>query len=436
MALLTLSILRCPAGVPPETRRLSGGDFTIGRGTDSGWVLPDPDKFLSKQHCVLSFRNNNWQLTDTSSNGTFLNHEVERLDAERPRVVRNGDRLLLGSYEIEVTLDAAGEEPLRPVQATSAAAHGPLASMGAFEAAPAMHGLEGLIGSGDLGPEPLVPDGDEAGGMPAGSDHASFLAGNFQPPRATPNVLPADWDADDEPFPPPLAKPEPPAAAKLERPVEPPPPLPQPAKPAASEHVPEPDGLGQAGALLLQAAGARSQTHGDPAALLRDVGQAFRAVVVGLRRIMIGRAAVKGEFRIEQTMIRPRGNNPLKFSADDEDALAALLGAGRHSEMSAEESITDALRDMRLHELAMASAMQQAVREMLGRLDPAVVARATQRRGSDGLPTLRKARLWDGYAALHARTVAAFNDDFESLFGKAFARAYERAMAELNAQQE
>jgi type VI secretion system protein ImpI/type VI secretion system protein len=38
---------------------------------------------------------------------------------------------------------------------------------------------------------------------------------------------------------------------------------------------------------------------------------------------------VKREFRIEQTMLRAAGNNPLKFAATDDAALAALLGPGR-----------------------------------------------------------------------------------------------------------
>ena len=93
---------------------------------------------------------------------------------------------------------------------------------------------------------------------------------------------------------------------------------------------------------------------------MEALGAAFRALVSGLRLALIARSAIKGEFRIEQTMIRSRGNNPLKFSADDDDALLALLGAGRRTEMSAAEAVADALRDMRLHEIATVAAMRSA----------------------------------------------------------------------------
>ena len=51
------------------------------------------------------------------------------------------------------------------------------------------------------------------------------------------------------------------------------------------------------------------------------------------------------------------------------------------------------------------------------------------------LPAQRKARAWDAYEALHARTVQALADDFDSVFGKAFARAYERAADEMAAKE-
>jgi len=154
-------------------------------------------------------------------------------------------------------------------------------------------------------------------------------------------------------------------------------------------------------------------------------------LVAGIRALLIARADVKREFRIEQTMIRPAGNNPLKFSADDEDALAGLLGIGRRSDMSARDAVADALRDMRLHELAVSAAMQQAVHHLVGELAPAQAEGRLERKALDGLPGRRKARSWDAYQALHAAVTQALADDFDSVFGKSFARAYERAMAEV-----
>jgi type VI secretion system FHA domain protein len=187
-------------------------------------------------------------------------------------------------------------------------------------------------------------------------------------------------------------------------------------------------------AAFLRGAGMPGARVEDPAATMEALGSAFRALVSGLRAVLIARAAIKGEFRIEQTMIRARGNNPLKFSADDDDALSALLGTGRRTNMAPAEAVSEALRDLRLHELASVAAMQTAVRELLAQLSPgAAMAQA----GSGGLlPMQKKARAFEAYEEQHAGLVRALSDDFDSAFGKAFARAYEEALREAAARPE
>ena len=174
----------------------------------------------------------------------------------------------------------------------------------------------------------------------------------------------------------------------------------------------------------------------DPAATLEAAGAALRAAVSGLRQALIARASIKGEFRIEQTMIRTTGNNPLKFSAGDDDALLAMLGIGRRDAMRPDAAMTDALRDMRLHELATVTAMQAAVRALLARFDPAALERGAEKGGFSVLPGGRKARAWEAFEALHAEVSGALADNFDSVFGKSFAKAYEQAMEELSSRRE
>jgi type VI secretion system FHA domain protein len=186
-------------------------------------------------------------------------------------------------------------------------------------------------------------------------------------------------------------------------------------------------------AAFLAGAGLPDARPADPTATMQRLGETYRALVSGLRAVLIARASIKSEFRIEQTLIRPRGNNPLKFAAND-DAVSALLGVGRHTDMAPAKAVHDALRDIRLHELASMAAMQAAVRALLQGLDPDKVrASVEQASGISVLPNQKKARAWDAYEALHARIVQALSDDFDSVFGKAFARAYEEALDDLAA---
>src|SRR5690242_17306499 len=101
---LTLNMLRCPDAVPPQTRTVTGGEFSIGRGSENDWVLPDPERVLSKSHCLLAYRSGSWQLADLSTNGTFLNGESVPIGRGKTRDLCDGDRIRLGSYEVELRI--------------------------------------------------------------------------------------------------------------------------------------------------------------------------------------------------------------------------------------------------------------------------------------------------------------------------------------------
>jgi type VI secretion system FHA domain protein len=221
----------------------------------------------------------------------------------------------------------------------------------------------------------------------------------------------------------------------LPEPPSPSAPSPSAPSPSAPSPAPAPPPAAAGGDALLAAflrgAGLSDQVPADPVASMQALGASFRAMISGLRQALIARAVVKNEFRIEQTMIRSRGNNPLKFAAGDDDAMLALIGSGRRSDMGPEAAIADALADMRHHELATMAAMQDAVRALLRQLDPTQYTAAADQQGGGFLAPSRKARAFDLYDAAHARIVQALSDDFDSVFGKAFAIAYEKALIDI-----
>ncbi len=468
---LTLSMLRCPDDVAPETRTVSGGEFSIGRGAENDWVLPDPERGLSKRHCVLAFHAGGWQVADVSTNGTFMNREGEPIGRDQVRDLRDGDRLCFGAYEIEVHIDAARSQRMANVLGSAAVrrsadppelfALDPFASSsnrekdGRLQRDPFLDQdlvedpFSSGIGSSPVSLpadyDPLAPNPTDRGFRgPTQSDHTPHIEDAFSPPNAR-SVLPEDWDREvrspssspvaapvgepapqSAPIPPPLAT----KAALLDEPISAPAPVRSTPPGSASPHPAE-----ELLAAFLRGAGLTDLHLEDPTLVMEALGAAFRAIVSGLRQAMIARAAVKGEFRIEQTMIRARGNNPLKFSMGDDDALAALMGAGRRSEMGAVEAVSDALRDIRLHELATMAAMQSAVRALLAEFEPGKLAQAAEHGGLTLIAAQRKAHAWDAFERLHARITAALMDDFDSVFGKAFARAYEGALAEISAKE-
>jgi type VI secretion system protein ImpI/type VI secretion system protein len=415
---LTLTTLRCPDTVAPETRVVTGGEYSIGRGPDNDWILTDPHRLLGRRHCLVAFRSGQWQISDMSKNGTFLNHEASPI-GDRTRPLHSGDRLGLGAYELEVEISDGIAEADRQWRSDEQFHPEPRG----FTAKPALTPFTPEFPGSYAGQNPArsdigLPDdfnpfddgpGHEGLRGPPQSDHSPSIEDAFRPPRAI-VPLPDDW-AD---------VPEAAVGGSVPRPAAPPPASPPSVAPSG-------DLMGA----FLRGAGAEGARPEDPVRTMQTLGEVLRATVAGLRQTLIARLSVKSEFRIEQTMIRASGNNPLKFSADDDDALAALLGVGRRNTMPPAAAVTEALRDIRLHELATVAAMQQAVRALLGRLDPAALERQAAPGGFGKLLSQGKARAWDAFVARHMEVSQALSDDFDSVFGKAFARAYEQAMRDL-----
>jgi type VI secretion system FHA domain protein len=160
----------------------------------------------------------------------------------------------------------------------------------------------------------------------------------------------------------------------------------------------------------------------DPENALRNAGALLRVSVAGIRALLIGRGAVKREFRIEQTVLRTRENNPLKFASSDEQALAVLLDP-RSKGLAA---VQDSINDLTSHQVAVLAATQAAARALLEQLEPSRLE--AEDAGGGMLPGAMEKRLWTAYKRQHARLLEQFEDDFESAFGKAFARAYEQAV--------
>ena len=175
--------------------------------------------------------------------------------------------------------------------------------------------------------DPLAPSPEPFAG-PTEPDHAPALQSAFRPPQPM-SIIPDDWDVD---LPaagqqPPISRQQP-SQTFSEKAT---PPRVSATSEAPRRAVAPPPGAANdsdtTGALL-RGLGLGDKALRDPEKTLEGLGAAVRATVIGLRQILMARASIKDEFRIEQTMIRPSGNNPLKFSLDDDDALATLLGIG------------------------------------------------------------------------------------------------------------
>jgi type VI secretion system FHA domain protein len=136
--------------------------------------------------------------------------------------------------------------------------------------------------------------------------------------------------------------------------------------------------------------------------------------------------------RLGMTTLQPSENNPLKFSANVEDALHNLLVKRNAAYLGAVDAFEDAFDDVRNDQMAMLVGMRAAFETMLHEFDP---ERLQQNFDQDGrkaiIATPAKMRYWDQYREKFRDMVRDPEKCFRELFGNEFAAAYDEHLKQL-----
>jgi len=90
--------------IAETTKSISKNGASIGRGRDNTWVLPDPERYMSSLHTEIVFKDGKYFAVDHSTNGTFYNDPSEEIGKDNQVELKDGDRLIIGDYELEVSL--------------------------------------------------------------------------------------------------------------------------------------------------------------------------------------------------------------------------------------------------------------------------------------------------------------------------------------------
>ena len=93
--------------------------FAIGRDPANGWAIADRSLALSARHCEIVATPEGPALRDLSTNGTFVNGATVRMAGQH--LLRDGDRFVMGPYEIAVSGPPMPARPGRAAPATVAA---------------------------------------------------------------------------------------------------------------------------------------------------------------------------------------------------------------------------------------------------------------------------------------------------------------------------
>jgi type VI secretion system FHA domain protein len=392
---------------------------TIGRLPDNDWVFPDP--YVSGRHALIRYLNGKYFVEDTSTNGVFVNSPDHRLARSDSHQLRDGDVLFIDAYQIKVSLakDPDSEHQNDP-----------------FALLQARHNKKSRGSTQEIPPpKPPVPEEDRTASLVTKRGPAA----NDDHPTGTQWFGMSEMEESPQPAPPPQrARPEPPARpapaahgrassrrvppSVPERPVRTPPP------PRASHSSGDDDAQLRA---LIAAAGIEGLEPSSEAAQV--LGAMLRAAVGGLMEVLRARERMKDELRVRGTTFKVANNNPLKFSANADDAFHNLLVKHNPAYLDPQTAFEDAFRDVRDHQAAFLSAMRVAFESMLSQLDPNRLQDDFDRQIKKGsiLGVPAKLRYWDLYRDKYSDLAKDAQGAFRTLFGDAFAKAYEEQLERL-----
>jgi type VI secretion system protein ImpI len=357
----------------------------------------------------VQFREGHFYLQDVSTNGVYVNDEMEPL-AKRGSSghrVTNGDVIRMGEYQIVAAVETQQAQPQAPAAVPTS-----IHTLRTFGRPP-----EQDIGAPLDLQELIVPPSETGPMLPV---NAYGQAIEYVPARAP--------EAG-------AARAEPPEAIGV-----------------------DPNALGERMARLAEAVG-REPKNGAGAMALGDVhsgldafcrgagvsperlpaeaqgrllhlaGRLFREAFVGFKELDRARADTRNRYRIE--MQPPDEDDPRPSLANTmvEDLLVQLLERHESRSLDSVQWLRETVGEAKAHENAAALATRAAFVEFLDRLDPAELEARFERAARRGKArSADKAQYWDLFTTFYRNLIEMPADHLPHTFVEAFAAAYREAL--------
>jgi predicted component of type VI protein secretion system len=363
---------------------------TIGRSLNNDWILPDPDKFISGKHATIDCKGGIYYIADISTNGVYVNDERKPIGKGNPRRLFNGDHLHLGDFEVLVSIDE-GEDLEMPAdpKPTVVPDH-----------------IEQLVEEDRIKTGVQLLDEDEITGDVA-FESILYTGDDENPPEAPVAEIRRELQ---EPEPPPL----------------------QPEAPGASPVEVTGNDLFDAFLDGLQISRAELHPSLDVAEAMHNAGGILREFIEGTKKLLENRADLKTAFRLDQTTVLSRHNNPIKLSQNTGDLVKQLL-VGRDAEyLGPRDAVREVCQDLLAHQEALLDAMTHAFVEFADRFDPEELTASFEcSLGRKPLfRLLNEFKYWGHYKDLYPTMTEKGSGRFPQMFAEEFVDAYQRYILE------
>lgn len=399
------------------TFSVEGG--TIGRSADNDWVLPDPARYVSAHHARVQFREGHFYLQDVSTNGVYVNDEMEPLAKRGSSGYRlaDGDMLRMGEYHIVAALEAL---EARQAQEDAAAA-----------VPTSIHGLRtlGRATVHDIGAPLdlqalLLPANDTDSVLPVNAYGQSVDSGRVRALAKThePEQMPGTGGPEFLP----LDSPDPQTfgrrMARLAEAVGREPKI--GTSPIALEDVRTGlDAFCRGAGIEPERLPAEAQVR-----LLHLAGRLFREALVGFKDLDRSRSETRNRYRIESPPQEPDDPRPSMADSMVEELLIALFVQHEGRRLDSVQWLREAVAEAKLHETATALATRAAFVEFLDRLDPAELEARFERAARRGKArSADKAQYWELFTTFYRNLIEMPAEHLPHTFVEAFAAAYREA---------
>jgi len=430
---LTLTVIGSdvPDAIPAAEFTFFEGGGTIGRAPNrhahNHWMLR-PES-VSRLHAKISFADGGFYITDPppgSSNGIFLNGNATRLEIGRPCRLHSGDSFYIQPFTIRAGV--SGQEAASASGASRTDGTGMLTGLlDNKQVANARRApLDRVLDEGSVFQESIPAPRPDPSQKPKTRGSVPDIPSGYNPEDTDPEPFPPESDPDSHVSGELTPVPWPPSGHSTADASDMPP------RGSSGRPAAEPGASSDNLTALFAGAGLASVVVTPDVA--RNVGTIFRAVVQGLLVVLKARQKTKSEFALEQTQFRPVRNNPLKFSANVEDALHNLFVKKNPAFLGPVEAFDDAFKDLRNHQLATLAGVRAAFDAMLAEFSPDRLEQRFERRPAGPLGShTGRFRYWTMYREHYADVIRDADQAFDQLFGDQFARAYEQQLARLKA---
>lgn len=297
---------------------------TFGRSEQCDWTLPDPERVISGKHGELIKFGDKYLIKDLSTNGTFLNNAVTPIGQGNELALSHDDIVTLGDYQIQVTLEQRHLDEMTSFQ-----------------------------------PEPVQAIENENSGREFKDDDFGLSAAELLEDSAT-SEFQLDIGLMDDFIASPIGQN---AQEKTSLQVE------------DSKDTFNQANVNKEIEAFVRGLGINPNMVPDEQRELwfQQLGESFSLMLTGLMETLHNRAEFKQNNRLNHTAFRKSENNPLKFSANLEDAIHNLYNRKTASFMQPNLAIKEAFNDIEKHEKALMNGVNGTVISVMSLVEPSSI---------------------------------------------------------------